>query len=114
MKSHSSILAHPLVASILAAWPGAEVLINGEPPMENLTAQEIEALEAASFAGGDFLENNVGQTDLARLTHDQWMQFVETLVGTYVDKMAESHAPFAVSRSEDDPCRPITEDELTH
>jgi hypothetical protein len=101
-----------IIAAIMTAWPGARIKPITRIAME-LTPQEITAILAASPAGGEYLEK-LGKTDLAVLTEDEWMGFLESVIRAFQDSMAESHAPFAVNRSEDDPCRPITADEITH
>jgi hypothetical protein len=73
-----------------------------EQVMVDPSPNEIAALEAASPAGGAFLEA-LGKTDLAALTYDEWMQFIETVVSAFQDKMAELHAPYSVNKSADDP-----------
>lgn len=99
--------------AILDAWPGAEILIDGKPPMLELTPQEITAITAASVPAGGYLES-IGKTDLATMDEAEWLGFLEVVVTAYIESMAKQHQPFAVLRSEDDPMRPITEDELTH
>ena len=99
----TDIIAAPLVQSILTAWPGSTVTLNGMPIMTEPSSQEIDALLAASPAGGNYLEG-IGKTDLAVLTEDEWMQFLEVVVRAFQNRMAELHAPFAVNRSADDPC----------
>ena len=99
-----AIVASPLVCSILEAWPGSAVTINGKPIMTDPTPHEIDALLAASPAGGEYLEK-LGKTDLAVLTEDEWMGFIEAVVTAFQDRMAQLHAPFAVNCSSDDPFR---------
>lgn len=101
-----------LVSAILTAWPGARIKPIGRIAVEP-TEQEINAMLAASPAGGEYLEQ-LGKTDMATLTEDEWMGLIEAIVVAFQDSMAASYAPHALIASKDDPFRPITEDELTH
>jgi hypothetical protein len=46
---------------------------------------EIESMYAASAAGGGYLDK-IGQTDLAKLDHQQWMTFIETVIREFETK----------------------------
>jgi hypothetical protein len=64
--------------------------------MDDLTANEIEALQYAGDMAGEFLEEK-GKTNLEALDSDEWMQFIECIVGNYVTKLqelSEQEAPF--------------------
>src|SRR5206468_14766 len=67
-----------IVSAILTAWPGARVKPIGRIAV-NPTPQEIEAMLAASPAGGAYLEK-LGKTDMATMTEDEWMGLTEAIV----------------------------------
>ncbi|GAC1509731.1 MAG: hypothetical protein NVS1B6_16820 [Steroidobacteraceae bacterium] len=96
------IINDPLIACILDAFPGAVATLNGVPLMLDLSSQEIAAIQAASPAGGEYLDR-LGKTDLAQLSEAEWMGFLEAVITAFLDSMAKQHAPFAVLRSHDDP-----------
>lgn len=70
--------------------------------MVDPSPNEITALLSTSDPAGSYLEQ-IGKTDLAVLTEDEWMSFLEVVVSAFQDKMAELHTPFAVLRSKHDP-----------
>jgi Family of unknown function (DUF6511) len=70
---------HPLIAAILHTWPDAKVTIM--TPAES----KHQALEFASESGGEYLER-VGETDLCRLTKQQWLTFIATIVDAFERK----------------------------
>ena len=51
--------------------------------LEEPTEVEAKGLAAASDLGGGYLES-VGKTDLAKLTPEQWQEFVSTVCGGFV------------------------------
>jgi hypothetical protein len=56
--------------------------------MDDLTANEIEALQYAGDMAGEFLEEK-GKTNLEALDRDEWMQFIECVVGNFQMKLQE-------------------------
>lgn len=48
------------------------------------TVEEIKAMEAASLPAGEYLES-IGKTDLAALTYEEWMTFIEAVCTNYQD-----------------------------
>lgn len=54
------------------------------PPKEH----DVEAMYAASDEGGKYLES-IGITDLAKMSEDQWMTFIETVVRAFEEKRSE-------------------------
>ncbi len=63
-----------------------------EKRMVDPSEHEQAALEAASAAGGAYLET-LGKTDMARMTPDEWMGFLDAVVSGFQDKLAELHEP---------------------
>jgi Family of unknown function (DUF6511) len=61
-----------------------DIIAAKEGKMDNPTKHEIGAMYDAAEKGGEFL-NNLGKTDLATMTQDEWMQFVESVCTGYVD-----------------------------
>lgn len=47
---------------------------------------ETAAIEAAGEFGGEYLES-IGKTDLATMTVEEWLAFVEAIVTGYQDKL---------------------------
>jgi len=47
---------------------------------------EITAMQAASDTGGQYLDS-LGKTDLATLTPDEWMTFIESVCTGFVEAM---------------------------
>ena len=93
-------LDHPLVKAILKAFPGATVT--------EITQTEIDAIIAASDKAGEHLDK-IDKTDLAKMTRDECLRFIEVVVMAYADEMTKLHKPYAVLRSGDDP---IIDDEV--
>lgn len=88
MKSYEPVTSHPLVKAILAAFPGATL------HMSDPTQTEIEGMFAGANQGGAFLDQ-LGKTDLAALSPDEWMSFIEAVVTGFQDKVANLSAPYA-------------------
>ncbi len=103
----------PLVAAIIQAFPGSHLTVNGARDMDELSQNEIQAIEAASDAGGEFLDG-LNKTDMATMSRDEWMTFVEKMTLRFADTMAGLHAPHCVYRSKDDPMRPIEASEIPY
>ena len=57
----------------MATWPGAVI------KMQDKNQIELESMHAAADKGGAYLDE-IGQTDLAELTHEQWMTFIKTVI----------------------------------
>src|SRR3954468_10911145 len=73
MKSYQRVLTDPLVSEIMSTWPGAII------KMQDQDHIEIESMYAAADKGGAYLDA-IGQTDLSKLNHGQWMTFIETII----------------------------------
>jgi hypothetical protein len=73
------ITSHPLVTAIMATWPGAVIT------MKEPNEIEIQGMMEAAAVGGEYLDS-IGQSDLATLTEDQYMTFVERIVRTYEER----------------------------
>lgn len=56
--------------------------------MVDPTANEIAAIEAGGAYGGQYLDS-LGKTDLASLSEDEWLTFVESIVTGFTDKLQE-------------------------
>jgi hypothetical protein len=50
------------------------------------TNHEIAAIQAASQPAGEYIEE-LGETDMATWSNDQWMGFLETVITAYTDEM---------------------------
>jgi hypothetical protein len=81
----------PIVQAIMKAFPGARLLTQREKMMIDPEDHEIEAIGAAGQDAGDYLEW-LGKTDLATMSEDEWLQFIEVVVTGYQDKLTEIHA----------------------
>ncbi len=79
-----------LVAEIFKTWPGAVV------KMKEPNKFEIEGMYEGAARGGEYLET-IGKTDVATMTEDQWMSFIEVVVRGYEEKTMELYGdpPFA-------------------
>jgi hypothetical protein len=87
---------HPLVQSILRAFPGAQVRTPREGIMIDPSEHEVAALEAASPLAGEYLES-IGKTDLATMSEDEWMTLLDVVVTGFQDnliRLKSSEAPF--------------------
>lgn len=54
--------------------------------MNDLDELQQKALEFSSDQAGAFLES-LGQTDLAQLSREQWIEFLQIVVCRYQDKL---------------------------
>lgn len=79
MSTHQRVLQHPLVSSIMAAWPGAVI------KMKEPNQIEIQGMVEAAAVGGEYLES-IGASDLATLTEEQYMTFIETVIRSYEER----------------------------
>jgi hypothetical protein len=80
--------ADPRCADVLKHWRRC-----GRPDAS--TAYEVEAMRLAGRAGGRFL-TQLGQTDMARLTRQDWETFVLVMISAWrmeVRRLAEEKAP---------------------
>ena len=57
-------------------------------PMIDPTEHEVVALETASDRAGEYLES-LGKSDLASLSRDEWMAFLEVVVTGWTDSLRE-------------------------
>jgi hypothetical protein len=55
--------------------------------MNNPTRHEIAAIEAASSPAGDYIDQSIGTTDMARWSQDEWLGFLEVVVTAYTDEL---------------------------
>ena len=55
--------------------------------MNNPTRHEIAAIEAASGPAGEFVEDHIGNTDIAQWSQDEWLSFLECVVTAYTDEL---------------------------
>lgn len=61
------------------------------------TEHEIAALLSIAAPVGQYVESEIGWTDIEVWTHDQWLGFLECVVTLYSDKLRElasQGAPF--------------------
>jgi hypothetical protein len=56
--------------------------------MVDPTVNEIVAMETAGKLAGEYLES-IGKTDLAVLSEDEWLTFIESVVTGFTDKLQE-------------------------
>jgi hypothetical protein len=70
----------------MTEWPEAVI------KMQEPNKFEIQGMYAASEKGGAFLDT-IGKTDLAQLSEDQWMQFIETIVRSYEEMCMSLYSP---------------------
>lgn len=54
--------------------------------MVDPTDDEINAMLQAGKSGGDYLDS-LGKFDMAQMTHDEWMTFIEAVITTYLDEL---------------------------
>lgn len=67
--------------------------------MEDATPNEKEAVSHGGAMGGEYLDE-LGKTNLAALTPDQWEQFLFCVVGGYCEKIAEFNTiPFPPAKA---------------
>ena len=61
---------------------------------------ELAAMAKASDLAGEYIER-LGQTDMARWTPQQLLQFIEVICGGYVDSLCEqqSHINAALAKA---------------
>lgn len=77
-----NVLGHPLVSAILEAFPGSTLRVI-EP-----NEFEIESIMACSQPAGEYIEE-LGRTDMATWTGDEWMGFLETVVQAFRKRMKQ-------------------------
>ena len=62
--------------------------------IDDATPNEIESVLYGGQQGGEYLDE-LGKTNLAALTADEWQQFLFCVVGGYCEKISEFNAiPF--------------------
>ena len=59
--------------------------------MQEPTKHEIDAMMASSKKGGEYLDN-LGKTDLAVMTENEWMGLVDAICSAFSDRMMELSA----------------------
>jgi hypothetical protein len=64
------------------------IIADRKNPVVDPTENEQAALEAASDQAGEYLES-VGETDLAKLSREQWMTLLEVAVTAWTDRLRE-------------------------
>jgi hypothetical protein len=104
-------LADPLVAAIMRAWPGTEIVSikNGRNTTMNQGAgvyrkdttmpdgadpwpREAARIEAAGARGGKYLDH-LNVTDLTRLSTAQWNRFVGEVIAGYREATEKERLP---------------------
>jgi hypothetical protein len=58
--------------------------LNKETKMIDPTAVELDILQCAGQAGGEYLDS-IRKFDLETLSGDEWMVFIQTIIGKYED-----------------------------
>jgi hypothetical protein len=56
--------------------------------VEDLTPNEIKALEHAGDMAGEYVES-LGRTDMAQFSREEWMTMIEVIVGGFSEKLGE-------------------------
>ena len=69
-----------------------DIIHDRKGKMIDPTVNEIGAMQDAAERGGEFLEG-LGKTDLATMTADEWMQFVDAICTGFVESMQYRQAP---------------------
>jgi hypothetical protein len=64
----------------------ADAIQERDNGLRNPTPHEIDAMTDAGVKAGAFLEARK-KTDLAKLSHDEWMTFIETVCSGFLDGM---------------------------
>ena len=64
------------------------ILSMKDDKMTDPTELEVTAIEYAGDTSGEYLDS-IGKTDLASLSRDEYMTFVECIVTNFVDKLRE-------------------------
>jgi hypothetical protein len=60
------------------------------------TTRELEAVTLAGYAAGEYLDS-IGRSDLATLSEPEWMMFLQSIIGTYQEKISgllDADVPF--------------------
>lgn len=58
-------------------------------PMVDPTESETEAMAYAGAMGGEYLDH-LGKTDLAKLSLEEWQEFLRAICGGYTEKLLEA------------------------
>lgn len=86
------IINHPLVAAIMAAFPGSAIDMASPPKPtgpEFPEHYEMAAIQAASEPAGVYIET-LGKTDMATWTEKEWHGFLEVIILAARAKMSPS------------------------
>jgi hypothetical protein len=70
--------------------------ISKETTVIDPTTRELEAVTLAGYAAGDYLDS-IGRSDLATLSEPEWMMFLQSIIGTYQEKISgllDADVPF--------------------
>jgi hypothetical protein len=59
-----------------------------DQPMIDPTEGELAAIEDASDKAGEYLDE-LNQTDLAKLSREQWLELIQVIVTAFTDKLRE-------------------------
>jgi len=65
--------------------------------MDNPTEHEVAAILGIADPVGEYIENEIGSTDIATWNHDVYLGFLERVVTLYSDKLrqlASDEVPF--------------------
>jgi Family of unknown function (DUF6511) len=65
------------------------------------TRNEMEAMRAGGDAGGAFLDE-IGKTDLALLTGEEWETFLTRVIGGYCETLRQSAQPLSTEIDDGD------------
>jgi hypothetical protein len=79
MTPYKRVMQNDIVSAIIQEWPGATVTMR-EP-----TEIEINGIMEAGAVGGEFLDG-LGKTDLAVLSPDEYLSFVEKVIRAYENR----------------------------
>lgn len=77
---------HPTVLAIMAAFPGSEIIMQATPPPAIPQHFEKKAILAASEPAGVYIEQ-LGKTDMATWTEDEWHGFLEVVILSALDHL---------------------------
>jgi hypothetical protein len=64
-----------------------DLVAEGAKYMENMTNNEIAALQAVSPRAGSWIDNVAGASDMATWAPDVWMSFLEHVVTCYIEEL---------------------------
>ena len=92
MSSYQRVMQSELVGAIMETFPGATI------KMQEPNSYEIAGIMEAGAVGGEFLDK-LGKSDLATLSGDEYLSFIETVVRAYESTCMKLYG--------DPPCPPV-------